>query len=393
MRAPHKPCASGDVLLALASRVGTHPTGGLPAQRLCCGSAMWDSHVLHCLPVSACMRAALPAATPHSCPRLHPRPCSALDLGHLTALTSLDFQRSPQEEQEAWRKIQPDDTLPPNLRALFVCNCMSATPLLRLTALEELSVAEHCRMPVRELQRLSAMTQLQDVWLRYKPVMYGDFADSAEEGSAGWGYVPALHDLELHEMCITPGCSLLQELAALTQLTRLVWQHSWFGRGDFLYKDRGLSAFGDALPDSLLWLSFAAHLSADEAVDNGEAWVVWGVRQLKGAIQALPNLVVCSFEDTSMNLSDSGEKLVHMLLGSGLQEPVPDEWFLEPVPDEWAHMFDAAYPGFWDDMDSEPGSEGEGDEGVGGEEAEEVAVAAVAPAGGDGALDEAGGPV
>lgn len=112
--------------------------------------------------------------------------CSALKLGHLTALTFLDFDRLLDENRYGWRVPNAGDTPPPNLQQLFVNDCLSATPLLHLAWLKVLRISDHCHMPAAELQRLSTLTQLESLrlgcntWRRYG----GERA--AQEASPGW---------------------------------------------------------------------------------------------------------------------------------------------------------------------------------------------------------------
>lgn len=124
--------------------------------------------------------------------------CSALELGCLTSLTLLKFKRSRVYEQEGWRIIKAKDTLPPNLRVLRVVDCASATPLLRLTQLRKLSIGQHCHMPAAELEQLSVLTQLEAAKLGYDIWRGHGGEREVEKGSAGWGFVPALKELELH---------------------------------------------------------------------------------------------------------------------------------------------------------------------------------------------------
>jgi hypothetical protein len=132
------------------------------------------------------------------------------------------FYCNPEYELEGWRVVGANDTLPPNLQKLWLTDCTSATPLLLLTQLTALTIAEHCHMPAAELERLSAMTHLQAVRLGYN-VYRGGFVDrEAQENSAGWGHVLVLRELELHRMWIDSSCDLLKHLAGLTALTRLV---------------------------------------------------------------------------------------------------------------------------------------------------------------------------
>jgi hypothetical protein len=126
-----------------------------------------------------------------------------------------------------WRDDQPDVILPPNLKTLRLFNCASARPLLALAALEVLSISKHCEIPAIELQSLSALRCLTCVELGYNNVLSHDYYDAdvtAQEGSASWGFFPGQRELWSDNMHFSPLSDVLQRLAALTNLTRLVYR-------------------------------------------------------------------------------------------------------------------------------------------------------------------------
>jgi len=216
-------------------------------------------------------------------------------------------------EQEGWRIIKAQDTLPPKLRVLRVVDCASATPLLRLRQLRELSIGQHCHMPVAELEQLSVLTQLEAVKLGYDIWRGGLGEREVEKGSAGWGFVPALKELELHDMRIDPGCDLLMHLAGLSSLTRLVWDRTYlcpdmfpFEIPEFIttYGDGGMGALGDALPKTLRVIEFGQFVpsipedsdadgddsDSDDSSYRGkltEGGVIYGLKWLQQSIAAL----------------------------------------------------------------------------------------------------------
>ena len=288
-----------------------------------------------------------------------------LDLGHLTALTRLNLTRSPEVCEEGWRDISAEDKLPPNLKALSVCNCLNATPLLALTSLEALLIGPHCHMPASQLQRLSAMTHLTHVELGYSKWRHLTGWDkAAQEGSAGWGFVPALHELHLHGVEINPVSRVLNHLSCLTSLTRLVWDgvvfmdrprlHQLRRIGDvgpndrFYWRDGGMPALGMALPHSLVSIEIRNVLPpVDRASDEIQRYglkeenMLWGLMRLKEAVLALPGLSACTIdahsETSEVYYSEKFGELMHALLG--------DDW-RQPVPVGWGEELDRTYPGF-----------------------------------------------
>lgn len=286
-----------------------------------------------------------------------------------TSLHSLSLTRSPVVGHEGWRDIKASDRLPPNLKALSVCNCMSATPFLALTSLEALSIRPHCRMPASELQSLSVMTHITTVKLGY--ARWGHHVGwdrAAQQGLSGRGCVPALHELHLHNVQLIPSSPWVQQLSGLTTLTRLVWDGVTFidlegqfrlldtgigdiigpAEGGFDYCDAGLSDLGKALPQSLVEVTFRHFMPGEDmgAFNRGytcrwEEDELWGLMRLKEAVLALPNLSTCEFstrrKTVAAHCSERGAALIHALLDG--------DW-RQPIPVGWCEEFDRTYPDF-----------------------------------------------
>lgn len=252
---------------------------------------------------------------------------SHLKLGHLTAYTSLKFLRHEHYEQEGWRVIKANDTLPPNLEELQVTDCDSATPLLALSQLTALSILTHSNTPAAELKRLSSLTGLQTAALGHTMYCGGGGEYAACEASAGWGFVPALHSLQVHIMEIDPAGNMLRHLAGLTGLTRLVWDctrceanlDAWVMKNtpfeDFVfYRDGGLHALAAALPSSLRVLELREFMPAGEQLE--ECAVLMSLSKLMKIIAALPHLtdVIVECELYDCGYSEQGKKLYDLIM-------------------------------------------------------------------------------
>jgi len=291
----------------------------------------------------------------------------------------MELLRNPCYEQEGWRVVHADATLPPNLRCLQVVDCDSATPLLALTQLTGLTIAQHCSMPAAELKRLSSMTQLDNVHLGYQMCRGGGGEEFAQEGSPGWNFVPALQTLELHRAVIDPAGDLLQHLAACTSLTRLVWESPRFMPGSMAfgpagvepehvmtYRDGGLTALGAALPANLKVVEFEDFMPQPDGGPGGhdEAAMVLGLYHLQCDIDALPHLQSFIMWDQNYPAmySEAGVQLIRKILQGeeNCNEPEQAAAFISAHADAYPHYFCSdADDDNSDDCDDEGGNESE----------------------------------
>ena len=125
--------------------------------------------------------------------------------------------------------LKDGDTLPPNLRELSVVDATRRSRCCRSHPAAELDhLARTATCLQQSFERLSALTQLTAVRLGYCVWRGGGWERAAQEGSAGWGAVPALKELELHRMWVDPASDLLSHLAGLTGLTRVCCRDETF---------------------------------------------------------------------------------------------------------------------------------------------------------------------
>lgn len=255
-----------------------------------------------------------------------------LDLGHLTACTSLTLHYKHVQMTTLLAllrpgpgcsapAVRPNDTLPPCLSQLTLVDCWSATPLLQLSHLTALSIAPHCRMEASELRRLSALTSLRKVALAHHS-LGPNAQQAANRGAAGWSHVPALQELDLRGQLVNPDIN--SYLHQLTALTRLAWSdtllHDDLDGGPVMLLDTGMDEvtlyqLGPSLPPSLRVLDLSDFILSGAGAVPWRPGVFGALRALVSAARALPHLNSLSISNSLEDWPEAARELFEKIKG------------------------------------------------------------------------------